>query len=413
MKSISFVTSAQPSSNPRMLKEIKSLYLNGYSINVVWSPISTWADDFDQIIFKEYTNIKWVKAGYHAKTEPIGFYFARIRKKYWYIFYTLFGNLFNAAIKSQVLYSQELTKLAKRQKSNLFIGHNLGALPAIVKAAKKYDTKCVFDFEDFHRGENLEGSIQMKIVKDVESKYIPFVNSITTASSLITNVYETIFPSQKFTTINNCFPLSYSLNKNTILHTDQLKLFWFSQFIGKKRGLETVLLAMSNFPKGSISLTLLGSLSKENKIYFENLLTNLGLDSNQLIFVDSLKESEITELASLHHIGLCSEYAHIQNRDLCLTNKLFIYLLAGNAILMTDTKAQQAFYVENPNVGILYKQEKAESLVAALKFYFDNPRILNLHRKNSLQLARVKYNWDIEQQVFLSNVKKVLNLYQY
>jgi glycosyltransferase involved in cell wall biosynthesis len=405
---ICLITSAQPSANPRLLKEAKALFYNGCKVTVIWCPISPWADEFDEKLFNEYPTIIWVKAGYHARREPIGYLYARIRQKIWKLIFKLIGNHFDAAIKSFVLYSQELTSKILQQKAELFIGHNLGVLPAIVKAAKKHSSTSIFDFEDFHRGEAAEGTLQNKLVKDIENFYIPLVDSITTASPAITEVYKAIFSNKKITTINNCFPFSYALENLQKLPERPLKLFWFSQYVGKERGLETILKAISNFGSDEIKLTLLGKARHEVKNYFFALMAEVGLKKSQVLFIDPVQEFEIVQIAANHHIGLASEFVHNQNRDLCLTNKLFTYLLAGNAMVATDTSAQKSFLADNQGIGSIYEQEDAINLSHILKNYIDNPELLHNHRKNALELGKTKYNWEIEKTYFLKNVAKVL-----
>jgi glycosyltransferase involved in cell wall biosynthesis len=402
------ITSAQPSANPRLLKEVKTLYNEGFSVSVIWTPISPWADQFDQRLFNEYPTIKWIKAGYQSESQPLGYCYARIRQKLWQLIYKIIGNHFDASIKSMVLYNQELTSLALQQKADLFIGHNLGSLPAIVKAATKYNAKSIFDFEDFHRGEYKEHSEPLAKIMQVENRFIPLLSSITTASTAITQVYKNIFPNVSITTINNCFPLSHSIDYLIDLPQKPLKLFWFSQYVGKMRGLETVIESMSKFPNDEIKLTLLGTASNEIKIHFQSLLEKFNLSMNQLVFLDPVSEKDIVQIASKHHIGLASEYSHNFNRDLCLTNKIFTYLLAGNALVLSDTYAQKSFLSDNPGIGLLYKQNSVHNLTSVFKNYLVDDELLKLHRRKSLELAKIKYNWDIEQNQFLNNVKCVL-----
>ena len=85
-----------------------------------------------------------------------------------------------------------------------------------------------------------------------------------------------------------------------------------------------------------------------------------------------------------------------------------MYLLAGNAILATDTSAQKYFLEENQGIGSLYEQEDAIDLSRVLKNYINNPELLDRHRKNALQLGKEKYNWNIEKEQFLQNVEQVL-----
>jgi glycosyltransferase involved in cell wall biosynthesis len=408
MINVALLTSAQPSANPRLVKEAKSLLQAGFIVSVIWCPISAWADEFDEKLFNEYPSIIWIKAGYDAKTEPIGYWYARIRQKVWKLIYKLIGNYFDAAIKSLVLYSQELNSIALQKKADLYIGHNLGALPAIVKAAKKNKAKSIFDFEDFHRGEAAEGSLQTRMVKEIENFYIPLVDRITTASSSITEAYQTIFQKKNIRTINNCFPLFLAVEYPQTLPQTPLKLFWFSQYVGKQRGLQTVIKAMSNFAPDKITLTLLGKASDEIKNYFFAYLEELGLNKSQLLFVDSVSENQLVQIASKHHIGLASEPGRDDNNEKALSNKIMIYLLAGNALLISDTISQKEFYTNHKSIGCLYKKQDVFDLSKALNFYIQNPVILNNFRSNALILAKEKLNWDKEQHIFLSNVQMTL-----
>ncbi len=407
-RKIVFVTSAQPSANPRLLKEATAMFYYGYTITVIWCPISPWADEFDQQLFDEVPKIKWIKAGFHSQYQPFSYWFARLRQKIWLLFYKMFGDQFDAPIKSLVLFSQELASIALNHEADLYIGHNLGALPAIVKASKKYNTKSIFDFEDYHRGEFNENSVHTEMVIKVENLYIPHVSSLTAASPAISRAYTLDFPYNSITTINNCFPLEYATEQIKPIPKLPLKLFWFSQYVGRQRGLEVVLKAMSFFGLEEITLTLLGSASTNIKQYFYDLLETYNLKTEQLVFLDTIPEEQIASIASIHHIGLASEFAHNQNRNFCLTNKLFMYLLAGNAIVATDTSAQKYFLEDYQGIGSLYEQEDAIDLSRVFKNYIDNPELLHTHRKNALQLGKEKSNWNIEKEQFLQNVEQVL-----
>jgi glycosyltransferase involved in cell wall biosynthesis len=405
---ICLISSAQPSANPRMLKEAKALFNSGYKVNVIWCPLSTWADELDQKLFTDFPDINWVKAGYHSRFQPLGYWYARVRQKIWQWLYKIVGNQFDAGIKSLVLFSQELTSVALGHKADLYIGHNLGALPATVKASKKHNAKSIFDFEDFHRGESHEKSYQTILVCKVENKYMPHVDIFTAASPAITAAYKSIFPGKDIITINNVFPMAYAINEIKVLpEKSQLKLFWFSQFIGMKRGLESVFNAISSFQNGEISLTLLGSCSNEMKNYFLSLASSNNLQHDQLTFLNPVEEKEIVKIASQHHIGLASEISHIANRDLCLTNKIFIYLLAGNAIILSDTNAQKDFLKTYSDIGVLYNQNNPSDLKHHLQQYIDQPELLHKHRLSSLHLAIKELNWDIEAVKWIHIVKKL------
>lgn len=405
---VMLISSGQPSANPRLVKEAVSLFYNGYQVKVIYCPLSPWADEFDQELFAKYDSIEWIQAGTHPVKEKRSYFFARLRVKFFDLMFRLFGQRFDADIKSLVLYGQELIQIAKKNKADLYIGHNLGALPAVVKAAKFYGAKAGFDFEDFHRGEAEEGSPEMMKTRMIEEKYVAMLDYFSAASPLIEKAYNQLFPAIPSLTINNCFPSAYAVSEIKEPDSRVLKLFWFSQTIGKKRGLEIVLQAMSLLEKNIVTLTLLGNCTVEMKMYFTALTQQLNLAPEQLIFVSPVKEGELVEIAAAHHIGIATELPHIANRELCLTNKLFIYLLAGNAILFSNTKAQEHFFNNYPTVGSLFDAENVQALKKVLENYILNPHLLHAQRKQALKLGKEKMNWDEEQLVFLNNIEKLL-----
>lgn len=404
-KKIVIVSSGQPSANPRLVKEAIALSSLGYDITVIYCPLSEWADEYDATLFKENGSINWVKAGYHLSKEKWLYNYARLRKKYWHLVYKVFGNKYDAAIRSSVLYSQELNAEVKKHKADIYIGHNLGAIPAIVIAAKHNKSKALFDFEDFHRGEGKDNEDAWIKTLQTEDKYIPFLYSATAASPLINAAYKNLYPTLIIETINNCFPLKYAVSEIKLLPTQPLKLFWFSQTIGKNRGLETVIQAMAKIK--NIEVTLLGNYTNSIKNYFLKYAEAYKVDPIYLHFLLPVDESEITAIAARHHIGLSTEVPITINRDVCLTNKLFMYLLAGNAIIFSRTTANISLVKEHTEIGKLFTWDNPDELADIFKYYQNDHEALNTHRANALYLGTKIYNWDIEKSKFLTYVENV------
>jgi glycosyltransferase involved in cell wall biosynthesis len=297
--------------------------------------------------------------------------------------------------------------IEKIEHANLVIGHNPGAMYPSLYAAKKFGAKAIFDFEDYHRGEQTKTDKITDYITKIESRCMPLFDSITSASPAITEAYQSIFPEKSITTINNVFPISYAIDAIKVLPAKPLKLFWFSQYIGKKRGLENLIKAMGCFKQDQIQLTLLGSCSLELKNYFSSIAESSGINQNQLIFHDSVSEHKLVQIASEHHIGVASEISHIPNRDLCLTNKIFIYLLSGNALMISNTKAQKEFIESHPGIGMIYEQDSIADMQRILIIYLENTEMLNQHRIASLQLAKTELNWDVESEKWLKLINQL------
>ena len=404
-KKIVLVSSGQPSANPRLVKEAIALSSSGYNVTVIYCPLSPWADEYDKELFLFNNSIKWIRVGYHPKHDKWMYRYGKLRKKCWSFLYKVRGNKWDAAIRSEVLYSQELNKEVKKHYADIYIGHNLGALPAIVKAAKKNGTKAIFDFEDFHRGEVNENSEVWVKTLETENKYVPFLHSATAASPLINLNYKSLYPSISITTINNCFPLHYAQKETRDIPLPPLKMFWFSQTIGKNRGLETVIKAMGKVK--NIELTLLGNCSPTIKDYFVNCAQLHNINTQKIHFLAAVPESEIPTIASEYHIGLSTEIPTTKNRDICLTNKIFMYMLAGNAIIFSNTEANSLLLKQYTDIGKLFTWDDADELAEALNAYILNTDLLTTHRRNSLHLSKTVFNWNQEKSIFLDYVNDI------
>ncbi|HMP85650.1 MAG TPA: hypothetical protein PKE63_00135 [Lacibacter sp.] len=403
------VSSGQPSANPRLVKEAIALAMGGYNVTVIYCPLSPWADAYDAELFAARREIQWVRAGAHSVKQPLAFRLARLRQQFFTLVYRVAGNRFSAAVRSQVLFSQELQTTAVQYPAALYIGHNLGSLPAIFRAARTHRAKMAFDFEDFHRGEDLPGSLHSKRAKEIEDCYVPALTYSTAAAPLIADEYRKLYPGLNCHTINNCFPGTYSKKSLRQVSVVPLRLFWFSQFIGTGRGLETILAAMGKTGNASIQLTLLGNCTASVRENFLNLARQHGLKEGQLVFHEPVQEQALVAIAAQHHIGFAAEVPVTVNRNLCLTNKIFIYLLAGNAILFSRTAAQESFLKEYPGIGSLYDSSDPAILAQLLKNYLDHSQWLQQQREASLSLARKQFNWEQESQHLLRITNAVLD----
>jgi glycosyltransferase involved in cell wall biosynthesis len=287
--------------------------------------------------------------------------------------------------------------------ADLYIAHNLGALPAAVKAARKAKVPCSFDAEDFHRGDLGEEMIHLYgLVTALEEKYLPQCAYITAAAPLIATAYERALGMTNIRVINNVFSRRY-IQPVSARNDETLKLFWFSQSIGPERGLELIVSAMGLLPACNIELHLLGSSTES----YRNELREKALRSEHIHFLDPVAPQDIFPLAAGFDIGMASEVPHCENRDICLTNKLFTYLLAGNCILASNTSAQKKFLTDYPGIGIVYDHSAAADLAEKLSFFYCNRQALLDSRRQASRLAADSLNWEKESRILLDLVTAV------
>jgi glycosyltransferase involved in cell wall biosynthesis len=209
-------------------------------------------------------------------------------------------------------------------------------------------------------------------------------------------------------TIRNVFFKDYLVKNDFQTFRLPLQLFWFSQKIGKGRGLENVFRSLAQFKENEVQLNLLGSITSVDKSYFESIRNELGLAEHRVIYLAPVAESQLTAIAGKFHIGLACEPGRDMNNELALSNKIFIYMLGGLAILASNTQSQTEFLNRYVGVGKPFVKESPESLSGQIQFFLENPDELMRARINARNLALSELNWEEEQKLFLNNVLSVL-----
>lgn len=404
------ITPGQPSSNPRLAKEAVALYQAGYEVSVLYCFWTAWAEESDTRLFASYPGIRWICAGGRPGNGMSAYWYTRLRHKLQRKMLQFFPSTGRRMERSLSRAAIELENLARKLPADLYIAHNLAALRPAAIAAAKNGGRYAFDGEDYHRGQESPGSPEYRQTVLTEDHYLPGAAYCTAASPLIGTAYQKDYPALHPTVINNVFSLGYLQPPPIPYKTgDELKLFWFSQTVGRQRGLEEAIAAMASVTDIHLSLTILGSCSPEMRGSLQDLARNAGLASRQLNFHDPVDLDGIFPLAHTHHIGLALEVKTIGNRQICLTNKLFTYMLAGLFTVATDTAAQTRFLAENPGIGETYPAGDAQKLGDIIASLAKDPEKLNAARVKAQHLATTNFNWEAEQRKFLACIHNALS----
>ena len=249
-KRICLVTTGHPSTNPRLVKEADALVEVGYEVHVVACKFLSWADEADDQFRDRSWTISWTRFGEMAP--PLQRQFQRARKKLAMEMGRRLGFPQTLNVRALHYVIPELARSASRYSADLYIAHNLGALPAAYAAARKHRARLGFDAEDYHRGEYPDGdnSLARQVTMRVEERYIASSDYVTAASDGIAEAYSRALGIALPTAILNVFPLSerevlLSGEERVLEKPDGLRsLYWFSQTIGPGRGLEEVVRAL-------------------------------------------------------------------------------------------------------------------------------------------------------------------------
>jgi glycosyltransferase involved in cell wall biosynthesis len=404
------ITTGQPATNPRLVKEADALAGAGYDVHVVAAHWGEWATEMDRGILAsrswQMTLVDWRQA--HDPS-----LFLRSRLRHWAFrkltpAWTL-GGVAPVAALSRV--GPELLAAARRVPASIYIAHNLGALPVACAAAKATTARVGFDAEDFHSGQlsSFHDAQLAAFTRAVERRLIPQCAYVTAASPGIADAYRTLCGIRQPTCILNVFPLRERPARFRPRSVDSpLRLHWFSQTIGPTRGLEDAVGAVGLLRGRDIQLHLRGRWQPGYEDQLRRLAAMHGVAQEQIVSYQPSPPEDLVRLSAEYDIGLALEWPVSANHDILLSNKIFTYLLAGNAVIASRTSGQLALATELHQAASLCQPQNPASLAAAIKTWIENPSALDRARETAWHLGTNRYNWDLEQTKFLKVVADAL-----
>lgn len=302
-----------------------------------------------------------------------------------------------------------IARTAALEPADLFIAHNLPALPAAASAARIRHARLGFDAEDFHRGQLREDDQPLRSVMEaIEERYLPQCTHFTAASPGIAQSYAAEVGVPLPTPVLNVFPLRLAPPRPTP-HGDRGRgpsIYWFSQTVGPGRGLEEALAAIAR-SRSRPRLVLQGSISVPYRAALEQRARQLGV-SDLLEFEPPALPDDLPAIASRHDLGLATEPSAPANPDRCLSNKLFTYLLGGVPVLASATSAQAALAKRLPDCMWALPWGDAPAWAERIDSLLLSPDALADARRAAWRAGQSQYAWEHERTAFLRSVAHAL-----
>lgn len=305
-----------------------------------------------------------------------------------------------------------LLRRAIRQRCDLYIGHYTGSLPVVAWAARRTGAKFAFDFEDFHRGEAgaiEEEDLSNKLVRVLEDRYLPAASFVTAASWGIGEYVAKTTGLPVPTTVLNVFPWADRAGMpaprprppNSVL-----ALYWFSQVVSLDRGLQDVINAMA-LMRAPAELHIRGSEAGNAVDILRALAQERGV-AERVHFHPIVPPDALLADAAGYDIGLGLERRTPLNRDICITNKIFLYMLAGLAVVASRTRGHDDVIKLCPEAGFIYPSGDAAALAAILDGLAQDPKLLERTKSAALAAARDRWNWEYESRFVAAAVEEAI-----
>lgn len=393
------MTSSNLSCNPRCLKEVMLATSLGYKVSLLAFEMNNWSAEEEKKLVQKFPALQAV----YIQTGKNDF------------FYWIMSSMAVAMSKIRRVFSKNNMEVnshafdrrswlagkflqKNKEMPDLVIAHNPPVFYPAYKFAKEKNIPFGIDVEDFHAGETNDTS-QQQLVGSIMRTIFAEAAYLSYASPLIKEYSEQLIQRNngKDIVVNNAFP-SEEFHLNTHVDSNKLQLVWFSQHIGPNRGLEKFLPLLDNFAN-DIELTLIGQL---NPLYHDEFL-------KQRSYIHVLPPAGNVELNNIignYDIGLALEDPQSNlNRDICLTNKIFVYRQAGLYILATNTRAQATFIANNKNAGEIILEAGFNDALTRLILEKENIR----QQKTERYQTAAPLSWDHESKKLEKTWATILN----
>jgi glycosyltransferase involved in cell wall biosynthesis len=178
---------------------------------------------------------------------------------------------------------------------------------------------------------------------------------------------------------------------------------WYSQTIGPGRGLEDLLAALPLL-KHDAEIHLRGNSASG----FEDWAnTRVPERWRQRIFFHPLvPNDELLSRVAEHDIGFAGEMKYCRSRDLTVTNKILHYLLAGLAVVASDTAGQREVASQARDAVLLYPSGDAHALANALDALLASPDLMRRTKAAALAAAQETFSWERQEATLLAAIAR-------
>jgi glycosyltransferase involved in cell wall biosynthesis len=396
---ITVVTSGHLSTCPRMLKAADALAAAGYDVSVVATLHEPWATDADVDVRSrrawpvhlvdyrrnEGASTYWWSGVEHRAAKAIVGAVGPERAP------------LPVAMRAFGRVHSSLLRAISSVPADFIYGGTTGALAAVAEAARRTRTPYALDLEDYHSAE-ASGPTAPQIdalATRIEQAVLGGAVFLTTSSEAIADAYRERYDIHA-AVVHNTFPLPAEPPDFARADPDVLRAYWFSQTIGPGRGVDEAIVALGRAGVRA-ELALRG---RPHDGYVDALRSLAATHAPRLALIHHppAPPDAMVDLARANDVGLVLEHGGPRNRDLCVTNKGFTYILAGLAVAGFDTPGLHDIGVDFGRAAQLVPRGDVDALAATFARWNADPAALDRAKRTAWQAATRRWHWEHEAE---------------
>lgn len=408
---VAILTAASLSRNPRAFKEAKAITNAGFEVIVYGASLEASQRQIDEEVARRH-NFSF-KSVFSSEAGGI----EQQLLSFWRRVRTRAGFDLNRYLRIENSWQLgpavvELERESRKANADFYIAH-LEQGSWVGAQFHHSGSNVGIDMEDWY-SEDLPLEMRkyrpLKLLRDLERELLTSCEHATCTSHAMSKALATEFGCPRPTVLYNSFPWSDRATMDGLSKDRRDRrlrsIHWFSQTLGPGRGLEDLFAALP-------------LLTQEAEIHLRGKQVS-GFDSwlarhvtdewrGRVIVHELVSNAELLSRIAEHDIGFAGETSLIRNKDLTVSNKILHYLLAGLAVVASETAGQREVAMQAPGSVLLYPAGDAPALAARLNILLESADVLKKAKSDSLAAAKATFCWERQEKLLLDSVNRALN----
>jgi len=405
-KSVVLLTGNHLCHNPRVIKEASTLAAAGYEVRVfgAWFDSELKSKD-ETLLAKNSVNFEPV---IDLTTDKTARFLGRTKSKLSRIVRSRFGFENNWQLGPSIA---ALQTFAQKSSADLFIAHSEAGM-AVAADLLKMGKSVGVDMEDWFSEDLLleaRKSRPIKLLRALEGKILCKGSYKTCTSHAMAEALALEYGCDPPGVIYNAFCWNDRTSIDGLVKDRRDRqlpsIHWYSQTLGAGRGLDDLLAALSHLThKAEVHLRGRPAIG-----FADWIREHTPENWRNVVFVhDLVSDNELLSRVAEHDIGFAGEQKYCRSRDLTVTNKILHYLLAGLAIVASDTTGQQEVAQQANGAVDLYRAGDAHDLAHKLNRLLSSPSELAKAKESALAAAKKTFCWEKQVPSLLSVINAAL-----
>ena len=392
------VMPGQLSTTPRMVKAADSLAAAGYKVRVVSAGFMDWAREADRRLAATRP-WQWSPVEYSREHAPATYAMTGARRHVARAIAQLTGPEaapWWACTRAVTRAFDELVSRALESDLDFVYSGSFGGIALAEEIGRRRNVPFAVDLEDLHTAESIapDHVLHHALAKRVLARVLPRASFATTGSECMAERYRSQFGVRP-AVVHNVFRLPAQVPVLDRNNDGPLRLYWFSQTVAHGRGIEDMVAAAAAAGVPA-EITVRGLASPNVAGAIQRLAA--AVPNVTLHLEPPADPDRMIELCAAHDVGFASEHEPVENKQVCLSNKVFTYLLAALPIAMNETAAQQRLAGQLGEAAFVYRAGDIAPLAAWLRELATDRRRLCRARAAAWQHAARRWHWEHEAE---------------